>query len=188
MLNILTALSLLLCVAVVALWAWSYTGMNSSDLSFRSHHVGATTYRGRVAVGYARAPVLAGPPGQRPRWFWPPLVPPAGPPAGPWARLGFGRGTVGLGRPTPVLGDLPILGRVFTSTIDASYVQAPWWSFALLAAAAPCAHVRRAWLRRRRIGKGLCPSCGYDLRASPGRCPECGGTAPAPGEAVARSC
>ena len=46
----------------------------------------------------------------------------------------------------------------------------PHWQLVVLTAAAPVVRLVRS-LRRPR---GLCRSCGYDLRASPDRCPECG--------------
>jgi len=55
-------------------------------------------------------------------------------------------------------------------------VVVPLWSVLLPLAAWPAWQLwgrrRREQLRRRRLG--LCRHCGYDLRATPGQCPECG--------------
>jgi outer membrane protein assembly factor BamB len=53
-------------------------------------------------------------------------------------------------------------------------VTLPHWLVAALLAIAPLAWLSGLWRDRRRYAAGLCPWCGYDLRESKGRCPECG--------------
>jgi hypothetical protein len=59
---------------------------------------------------------------------------------------------------------------------DDSFVQvyAPHWLAALLFALLPAIWVTGLVRRRRRVRGQRCAACGYDLRATPERCPECG--------------
>ena len=52
--------------------------------------------------------------------------------------------------------------------------NAPFWSLLLLCAGMPAVRLGLARRRRRVRSRGHCAVCGYDLRATPRRCPECG--------------
>jgi hypothetical protein len=56
-------------------------------------------------------------------------------------------------------------------------VVVPYRWLVALSAVLPAIAVIRAVRRRHRAVRALCVKCGYDLRATPDRCPECG-TAP----------
>jgi len=82
---------------------------------------------------------------------------------------GFGIGKGGIDQPYDLSTALP--------RHPALRLSAPWWSlsipFWLIALGITISRIRA----RRRTRKGHCAHCGYDLRASPTRCPECGASA-----------
>lgn len=54
----------------------------------------------------------------------------------------------------------------------------PYWFLCVLTAVFPLWWYRRLRKNRHRLRAGLCVNCGYDLRASKERCPECGTVIP----------
>lgn len=162
--RVVTGLSLLLFLAVCVLWVRSYwvgdgfVWKPSDAPDYYRLYVG----QGGVRVGsgqysFDRAPYLSYYPDRAPtrqRGYHPGTLA---------DRLGFDyhTGTDSKGMPAR----------------DANF---PLWAVALpaaLASALGIQAVRRDHRRRRRMTAGQCLACGYDLRASPGRCPECGATA-----------
>jgi hypothetical protein len=65
-------------------------------------------------------------------------------------------------------------------TVSDWTVRLPHWALLLITGAPPllAAGVIPRALRRRRWRRGLCGVCGYDLRATGDRCPECGTPVP----------
>jgi len=188
--TVLSALSLLLCVAAMLLWVRSYAG---SRFIQRSHwriveepggsttherYLSASSGRGVVSVSVSnnwtrrtrtsaqmeesrrRSPQYYG--DGVVRWRDEESRPAESPvPRGLKTVLGF--------------------AHQFSSQREGQQVSRtlflPWPAVAGCLAVLPAwwlAKLARARRRKRRERENRCPFCGYDLRATPGRCPECG--------------
>ena len=158
LLNLLTLLSLLLCVAVCVLWVRSQFVMDHVVVNSTRNYLEFNGRRSGFWLLWIRE-LRQGP-------LWVSLEHESREPhaliSRPhrwWHRLGltFMRSYRGGVEP----GSL-------------TWVTAPYWLIAGSAAIPAVLQVLRLRRTRRQRQRGLCPSCGYDLRATPGRCPECG--------------
>jgi hypothetical protein len=97
--------------------------------------------------------------------------------APPPGRLGFASSRSGSMRMMFLRPD----GTASTCAATNETAGVPFWSILAASAVAPglwtFAHARRRRARDR-AARGQCSRCGYDLRATPNVCPECGTTAP----------
>jgi hypothetical protein len=159
LLTILSAISLMLCVAIAALWIRSRQTWDMIQYEGGNAQRTLTSLHGRVQFfdrnGFPRA---------EPRWGFNSRVNAAGwmidsmPDRRWYQRLGFDFryrrfGITGTG------------GRDLI-------IMLPYWFLMLLTATPPLLWTARR-LRRPPAGT-FCRKCGYDLRATPERCPECG--------------
>jgi hypothetical protein len=160
--NGLAGLSLLLCVAALALWVLSFFSGAGINWRKSSATLGLDAYlaRGGMCAAYTSLAQSAGP--QAPRGFFfhhggsasrlDPLSRITGSAHLRFKFLGFG------------------LYSIDGPGIYQRIVFWPCWSVVLVTAAFPAIW----WVGRRRLAPGHCETCGYDLRATPDRCPECG--------------
>jgi hypothetical protein len=179
LLNVVTILSLLLCVALAAAWVISYFRYDAAYFSKvwgdperprrRFFHVRSSL--GSISLAYQYENAVRE------------MI-------NPYDRTELGRGwqtTTESARPPRPLppGDTGpgLLGLrwYWRSQFHPKqlrlerYFIIPFWLPVLACALPPAVWAVRH--RRRRPVPGRCPACGYDLRATPGRCPECGAAA-----------
>jgi hypothetical protein len=189
--TILSALSLMLYLATVGLWVRSHWVADHATLGhyvrqvqgYRETILRITSSNGVVMVAWERLHATGLRPGtglieswerNHPnRWVWERKVfqghvRQLPPPTPSWlSRCGFW--IHGSASQTP--------GRSEWSDCSTAV---PFWLLAGTCLVLPALYGSRLWRQHRRYRFGLCPSCGYDLRASRERCPECGTPIPAP--------
>jgi hypothetical protein len=142
--RLITLLSLLPCVALLALWVRSGWWADAAWYGAERSTLGVNSEAGRIQLVWAK---------------------------GPFPPLGFDAYSGRHRSPWWQHVKHLVVFRAFDSGDRSWAVQVPHWAVAA-AALAPALWLRRRRRQRRRAGQ--CPACGYDLRATPEACPECG--------------
>jgi hypothetical protein len=181
--NVLAGMSLMICItttlACIFTGIWSYR--YRSDISILHWGNNAISYRYNVGLSKDRLYVdrsWGSLPGiGRWRLGLPMTLYQVQAQPGGWSFLGihyFKTASVtlvpGPGNPPPKIID-------YVDTVSINYDRLPLLSLPLA-----IWFVRRQWIlakERRKLRRGLCRTCGYDLRATLDRCPECGTVPPA---------
>ena len=166
LLNVATALSLLLCVAVAALWVRSYLRTDTVCVVWGGEMVYCESSRGALEIAWSSRllpsplDLVAREAGER-GWAW---------------QVGPGQDRhTGMKRTSGFAWHYSIHdGR------GVRILHVPHAAVLLAAACLPALYVTRRVRSRRRPGAAHCQHCGYDVRATPGRCPECGHATNAP--------
>ena len=175
LLNLVTALSLLLFLAVCALWARGY--WVSDSFKRIQPYVDDEIELGGGGVTWMRSEY-----GVHRNFYVPPEF-------GVWRHSSdephpsLSRTLRDGGTPAGWLNFAGFLtGRHYgdPAELPSRAIGVPYWAVFLFVGIAPALIGIRRLRGRRRRDPGLCPRCGYDLRATPGRCPECGTIASPP--------
>jgi hypothetical protein len=157
--NALAVISFLGCVFTIALWVRSDSWRDDWKLQGQPNYACLDSYEGEIWVYWVTGNLVGGP--YQSREFF---------------GLGIRRNCVmaisetSHSQPEPAAAAAVTPGPFFA----ASAVGVQDWFLALAFAIAPILRFRPHLARNRRLRAGHCQSCGYDLRATPDRCPECG--------------
>jgi hypothetical protein len=162
LLNAFAALSLMLGAATVALWVRSYRVADAWGWSSGQRSVQCGIASGRLRIDTTRLADEGG------SWGAPSLAHSRYPAADdpPGRRLPASLGNLGFA----------VEHRIKSKNYESFLVLVPLWAPLLILCGAAAVFRRSAKrsLREQRRRAGACPDCGYDLRATPDRCPECG--------------
>jgi hypothetical protein len=93
-----------------------------------------------------------------------------------WVNGADGESYVWVQAPQETIDPPPKLGVFRWQSWYLRSITIPLWFPAILTLILPAVWIRRRW-RAKRFPPGHCRACGYDLRATPERCPECGALA-----------
>ena len=163
LLTLWPAASLLLCAAACALWVRSHSHLMAVvPIRTSSHLYGVSVVRGGVYLLRTE--------------------PPAGSVQRPLVNLPLRKDVSYMTVPHRLAG----FGYMRASE-GFPAVRVPAWFVVLLLGVIPLPTLWSRTRRARRSRAGLCPRCGYDLRGSPERCPECGTVADGQRSAVPRA-